>query len=331
MRRSSLAQTKSSNHLNSHTGISEMMSWPQLVEWISRERNPNTSKAYTTYANQYLLYAAANNQQAVPGTPLLVANFLLHLHVDQKLTISTITKSALYAIADLHRFTTETPTKHPLAKAMCKVLKRVAKRNKKGKTPITSDILLALLQTLDITNFEHLQSATILILSYKGFLRCSEAMNLRPQDITLKTVTVNNQPTEVLTIFIEKSKVDQERVGHSLIVGPDPILWKCPVAYAKAFISARNPAATHFFHRKGKTTKPPNSFVNKIVKRTCSSAGLNPKIYSSHGLRAGGATDAISAGIPIHLIKRHGNWASDAVFIYVHDSITARLSVSQAI
>jgi len=310
----------------------EMLDLDEIIRWISRERTPNTKKAYATYANQYLAYAAINEQIAVPGTPLLIANFLRNLHVHKNLTVSTITKNALYAVADLHRFIDEKPHKDPLVKATCKILKKIAKRNKKGKTPILAEILLNLLRTLELSDEEDLQHATILVLSYKGFLRCSEAMNLRSEDINLKTVVINNEEVEVLSIFIEKSKVDQERVGHTLIISPDPEnLWKCPVTHVKAFSKIRNPSANYFFHRKGKTTKSPNSTVNRIVKKTCKAAGYNPKIYSSHGLRAGGATEASAAGIPLHLIKRHGNWSSDAVFIYVHDNIVARLSVSQAI
>ena len=57
----------------------EMLNLDEIIRWISRERTPNTKKAYATYANQYLAYATINDQIAVPGTPLLIANFLRSL------------------------------------------------------------------------------------------------------------------------------------------------------------------------------------------------------------------------------------------------------------
>ena len=59
----------------------EMLDLDEIIRWIARERTPNTKKAYATYANQYLAYATINDQIAVPGTPLLIANFLRSLHV----------------------------------------------------------------------------------------------------------------------------------------------------------------------------------------------------------------------------------------------------------
>ena len=143
----------------------EMLDLDEIIRWIARERTLNTKKAYATYANQYLAYAAINDEIAVPGTPLLIANFLRNFHVHSNLTVSTITKNAFYAVADIHRFTDEKAHNDPLVKATCKILKKLAKRNKRGKTPILAEILLNLLRTLDLTDEEDLQYATILVLS----------------------------------------------------------------------------------------------------------------------------------------------------------------------
>ena len=37
---------------------------------------------------------------------------------------------------------------------------------------------------------------------------------------------------------------------------------------------------------------------------------------------------AVTAGVDIVLVKRHGRWRSDAVYAYVEDSIERKLSVS---
>ena len=59
--------------------------------------------------------------------------------------------------------------------------------------------------------------------------------------------------------------------------------------------------------------------------------GVNPTGYGSHSMRRGGATAAVKAKVQMHVVKRHGRWASDAVYPYVVDSDEGKLSFTQAI
>ena len=70
-------------------------------------------------------------------------------------------------------------------------------------------------------------------------------------------------------------------------------------------------------------------FYTEII--TSAEIGIDSSDYGSHSCRRGGATAAVAANVDIHLVKRHGNWKSDAVYLYVVDSVKARLSVSGAI
>jgi hypothetical protein len=47
--------------------------------------------------------------------------------------------------------------------------------------------------------------------------------------------------------------------------------------------------------------------------------GLNPKEYSSHSFRKGGAVSLQSKGVEDSLIRRSGRWKSDAFHLYVRD------------
>ena len=59
--------------------------------------------------------------------------------------------------------------------------------------------------------------------------------------------------------------------------------------------------------------------------------GIDPKAYGPHSCRKGAASAAIAAKVALHLAKRHGSWTSDAVFVYVHDTLAEKLLVSRAI
>ena len=61
-------------------------------------------------------------------------------------------------------------------------------------------------------------------------------------------------------------------------------------------------------------------------------AGYEPRRFSWHSLRHGGATAAAKVGIPDRLFKKHGRWRSEgAKDGYVHESLTESLSVSKAL
>ena len=61
------------------------------------------------------------------------------------------------------------------------------------------------------------------------------------------------------------------------------------------------------------------------------SVGLDPALYGSHSLRRGGASAAANAGVVSHVIARHGDWKSDAVFLYITDALANKLAVGDAI
>ena len=52
--------------------------------------------------------------------------------------------------------------------------------------------------------------------------------------------------------------------------------------------------------------------------------------FSTHSLRAGGASAAANAGVADRVFKRHGRWKSvSAKNAYINDNLESRLSVSQ--
>ena len=63
-------------------------------------------------------------------------------------------------------------------------------------------------------------------------------------------------------------------------------------------------------------------FVDKI-KATASECGFDPKLFSSHSLRIGGATILAAAGLPNHYIQTMGRWKSLAFLAYIHIAVGA--------
>jgi integrase len=128
---------------------------------------------------------------------------------------------------------------------------------------------------LDLLSDESLMTATMLIFSYKGFLRSSECMALGEADVWLETLLINGVPTQVLFLFIEKSKTDQGRIGHTMFWA-----WITKIhGSAQCATSGRSAAAGEkarsFHNRQGKQLPPKN--VNVRLKKLCTLAGLDPE------------------------------------------------------
>ena len=63
----------------------------------------------------------------------------------------------------------------------------------------------------------------------------------------------------------------------------------------------------------------------KRVDGLLRSTGRDPRQFSSHSFRKGGAVSLQSAGVENSLIRRLGRWKSDAFSLYVRDPSFATL------
>ena len=66
-----------------------------------------------------------------------------------------------------------------------------------------------------------------------------------------------------------------------------------------------------------------------FLKTIVSIIGYDPKNFSTHSFRRGGATHAFRSNVPSELIKEHGDWSSDAYLVYLEFSFTQKLKVSK--
>ena len=74
------------------------------------------------------------------------------------------------------------------------------------------------------------------------------------------------------------------------------------------------------------------SNVRDIVKIKAQQIGLDPKCFSTHSMRSGGATAAAEAGIDERLMQKHGRWSlASSKDKYVVDALSKRLEVSKAL
>ena len=102
----------------------------------------------------------------------------------------------------------------PSASVYIRATQRHGKPSKK-KLPILNNVLSILAKNVDQTDFAQVRDHMMYCTMFKSFGRVSECTGFGDDDIWLEKV--NGE--WVLVGFIEKSKTDQERRGHTVLMG----------------------------------------------------------------------------------------------------------------
>ena len=137
-----------------------------------------------------------------------------------------------------------------------------------------------------------------------------------------------------VVLLIPYSKTDALGVGVELEIDIDEGNPLCPV---EAFNRLRRLAPNRFGPARDQrylfTTSNGlvlrKARVQALLKASAQRAGFDPKDFTSHSLRAGGASAMYHNGYGIDAIKRRGRWVSDVWKIYVQGLSATRQDYTQ--
>ncbi|VDI43592.1 Hypothetical predicted protein [Mytilus galloprovincialis] len=107
----------------------------------------------------------------------------------------------------------------------------------------------------------------------------------------------------------------------------------CPLrAYRNMckLIPAAGDSPAFLFPSKHKLVPVTYTDFQRYIKEFISKIGRNPRLFSTHSFRRGGATFAFESKVPAELIQVHGDWASDAYKLYLQFSLSEKVSVAKA-
>ena len=284
-----------------------MVELVELESFITLHRPKNTKKAYNTYSKQYLVYCA---EKGFPRESSISAASFMKASYDRGLTgRSTLTSIIPSAISDLFRYEGFNPCDHALVKQMKKTLKNLSKPPT-SKLPLEIAHLRALAKLFQrkvvSTKFVEVRDFFMLVLMTAAMLREDEAMALKKGDVWLETI----EGEICLFVFVEKSKTDQCRNGHTITIGLSSHKHTCPIHWFYAYQKSKNPRARFFFHQLDSKHKSMGLAITTpwhVIKRLLPRIGVNPKKYGSHSCRRGGVTAAVAANVELRLIANHGN------------------------
>ena len=117
----------------------------------------------------------------------------------------------------------------------------------------------------------------------------------------------------------------------------DPVavsLYPVHVLIETAGLESEDFLFSNLVKKKDKSTKKKGSLnythARELLREAVGKAGLDPTEYGLHSLRSGGTTAAAAAKGHQRLLKRQGGWRSEAVNVYIQETLDNLLAPSEA-
>ena len=305
----------------SFTGLRD----PSLRELASRlaestviaSRATGTTDAYRRAFLRWRSFASSKDEiQVFPARTEHVALYLQHV-LDTTQSPSAV-DSAIYGIQWAHNLAgIPSPTDSPIVHSISRAAKKlIGTRLLNKKEPISAEMIRKLVEASDLDNLLELRNVCIFLLAFAGFFRIEEVLHIKYGDIHFHNGYV--------AINLDISKADQLRKGNQVVISEGSNDYTCPVKIFKRYLCQleRFPVdATHYVFRALSKTKSGHSLVsvNKPISYSSirdyfktSFKDIVPDIalFSTHSLRAGGASADANAGVADRLFQRHGRWKS---------------------
>eukprot|EP00732_Lithocolla_globosa_P002697 Lithocolla_globosa_v1_NODE_1862_length_2289_cov_60.952551.p1 type:complete len:318 gc:universal NODE_1862_length_2289_cov_60.952551:799-1752(+) len=292
----------------------------------------NTRRSYSTGEKHFILFLLLFSSY-LPLPPLPATHSTLLLFVTYLSTTyphSTI-KNYLYGVRHLHIINgwpnpVETT---PRLRLLLRGIKRSSVSTLRHKQPMTLEVLISILNTLNLSKSDHALLWASCCLAFWAFLRCSEFTTSTTRNfdssshLTIDSLTFSNDKSA--TIFLKQSKTDPFRRGVSIFLPclcPKPWCAPCSIRFylmiRPRLQNMQNLSSPLFLLQSGSPLDR-TTFINKL-RYHLRLAKINPDNYTGHSFRVGAATRAQQTGIPDSIIQVLGRWASNCFTIYCKTS-----------
>ena len=197
-----------------------------------------------------------------------------------------------------------TPNLHRLLRG----IKRFHGSSPDSRLPITATLLRHFRTLLNLQHFDHLVLWAGLLAAFFGFMRSSELLALRHEDVSRREAG--------FSIHIRASKTDPFRFGAHITISHsgDPDL--CAVEALDRLKQAAG-ASSGLLFRFQDGSMLSRQRLNELIKTLTLHCGISPGRYSSHSFRIGAASAAASAGVPDWQIQALGRWSSECYRRYI--------------
>jgi hypothetical protein len=326
----------------------------KMRNWNISKRPKNTNRSYKQGARTFERFCAKTGNDPDTKDPGVVADCLRHVLEEEGLGKASLGQ-VVAGLFDLERDSPANITHHPLVKDTLERCKKLAPPTRHTKE-ISREVGRALFAHMSRSFLKAQTPRGQLIvvrdivgglLVYKGLLRPDSVASLIGAHVSVETFDRELGPEPVAMILVEGGK-GKDGEEHTALVAAgrelafDLTYWvRVYDGLEKAYRATlrgtpERPATLIYNPAKGKDfgkQLSPTTISSRLKKylREIGQAGVNVEGLTAYGLRVAGVSQALRAGVQERIIKRHGNWKSDAVRFYMRDEPEALLAVSDAL
>lgn len=265
------------------------------------------AKAIARYGLWYLDWYDAHQLEAFPVHHTTLVGFLIW-YIQKN---SGSTKSIDYVKTALWNFTLELGRKwlprgeELRCRKLIKLLKYRDIRPTNRKAPLTLNLLNLIYERWAPIQSNHM-ILTAMYLGHDALLRSAELLSLNASHVKV----LNKQQ---MSIQLLRSKTHRSGAAQAVHI--------CDRPGPSAFKMVSHTLASHRHSNAPLFGNQPRNWLASGIKRAVQEIGENASHYSTHSLRAGGATDLLRANTPLEIIRKAGRWHSDEVLKYLRDEI----------
>lgn len=275
----------------------------------------NTKRTYQTHLRSYLAFCEEMQIKPVPVTDVTVAKYAAYLA--RRLKPSSV-KQYINIIRLLHL---ECGLDNPSAdswylKTTLKGIEKMKGTEVTRKVPVTPELLLQMRVKLNFTKTKDCVFWAACMVMFFGLLRKSnlfgtDSVGFNPDKQLTRDCFRASADQTAMIVTAKWSKTNQTR-DHVLNIRLPELSGHplCPVSAVLTMFRALGPAAptTQAFPLTGPA-------FNRRLRALTSDLAVSG--ISSHSMRRGGATWALSSGIPGEVVKAWGDWKSVCYLVYL--------------
>jgi len=286
----------------------------QAGEYIRAAKAQATLRAYRSDWRHFEDWCRQKCLTALPAAPYTVAFYLGETAATHR--PSTLARR-LTSINKVHRAAGHPApalAEHLSVGETLKGIRRVHGTEQTGKHPLFTDDLRAMVGALPC-GLIGIRDRALLLVGFAGAFRRSELAAVRVEEV--------QETKEGILIRISRSKTDPEAKGREAALPYGSTLETCPVRACRAWMQAARLEDGPLFRRIDRHGHINERALHKdsiggIVKRAARAAGLDPKIYAGHSLRAGFCTQAYMNGArEFDIMRQTGHRSLDTLRKYI--------------
>ena len=270
----------------------------RIAAAIGAARTESTRTVYAHSWSQWERWCASRGIPALPGDPMALCAYLTE-RAEAGRAMGTL-DGACTAIRHVHRMC---GVEDPVASEAIRQVRQGLRRTygaapRRLARPLTVDEIRQILAGIDRSTPIGTRDAAIILLGYASAMRRAEL-------VALTLVDIEHKPAGLL-LNIRQSKTDQEGHGQVVAVAHGQHALTDPVAALAAWrtIRGETPGAlfTHIWASTVSLQPLSGHVVARMLRARAEAVGLDGTRITAHSLRAGHATAAAMAGVPLDRI-----------------------------